>query len=611
MKKIADIKLICRGVIFINSIEKGLIQLMTLNAIISAIVPFINIYMISILIDGILNRRTINELVIVTIMALLVNGITLVSKNGFTYFINLKVFKFEKKFNLAISNKMSKIPFEKLESPEIHNLRMSIEEVKTIYGSRIQKIMIYFPSLASAFFSIVFSISITMSLFFTGERVYWFGRNTPIMGPLFSIIFILIFITLIMVSIIFTSKFTTKKINLYDKYTPFIKFSEYYQNQYLGSYHAGKDIRLYNQRHLLESEFLESHEYCKKVDNEVTKLVYKSDNINSIISHIIAALSYVYVAIQAIAGYLSVGLVVRYVQSLNQFVQGFTQFMNTSAALFTSNEYIKKTLDFMSIEEEKDLGERHVEYAKNIEIEFQDVFFKYPNQENYALNGITVKINARDCLAIVGENGSGKTTLIKLLCGLYKPTKGKILLNGIDVSEYRKEDYMSLFAVVFQDCNVFSFSICDNIALNDIYDKDKIIDNLERVGFNYKKYENGIDSNLYKDFYESGIEISGGEKQKIAIARALNKDTEIIILDEPTAALDPIAEFELYQKFSDITKGKTTISISHRLSSCRLCENILVFHEGRIVQAGSHEELLEDELGKYYELWNAQAIYYK
>lgn len=609
MKKIADIKLIYKGLIFINGIETGLIQLMILVAILSAFFPFINVYMTSMLVDGIITQVPIRKLFIIIVIALLLNGLTLSVKSLFEHLIKIKIYKFEKKFNFAISNKMSSIRFETLESPEIHNLRMSIEEVKTIYGSRIQKIMIYFPTLVSSFFSIIFSVSVTMSLFLAKDRI--FASETFTIGPVFTSFFIFVLLALIVVSVICTSKFTTKKINYYDEYTPFIKFSDYYQNHYLDSYHAGKDIRLYNQKDILEDEFLKSHEDCRRIDNIVTKVVYKSENINSIISYIIAGLSYAYVALKALAGYLSIGMIVKYVQSLNQFIQGFTQFMNTAAALFTSNEYIKKTLDFMSLEEEIDLGKREIDATENLEIEFQDVFFKYPNQEEYTLESLSLKINVHNNLAIVGENGSGKTTFVKLLCGLYQPTKGKILLNGVNVNEYKRAEYMKLFAVVFQDYNIFSFSIGANIAVNDEYDSDKIAANLDKVKFNYGKYKEGIAANLYKDFYEDGIEISGGEKQKLAIARALNKQAEVIILDEPTAALDPISEFELYQNFTEITKGKTTISISHRLSSCRLCDTIIVFHNGRIIQTGSHEALLQDQNGKYFELWNAQAVYYK
>ena len=223
-----------------------------------------------------------------------------------------------------------------------------------------------------------------------------------------------------------------------------------------------------------------------------------------------------------------------------------------------------------------------------------------------------MKFKVGNRLAVVGENGSGKTTFIKLLCRLYDPQEGQILLNGIDIRKYSYRDYMNVFSVVFQDFQLISQPLGANVAGSMEYDRAKVEKCLVDAGFG-ERLENlpeGLDTYLYKDFAEDGVDVSGGEAQKIAIARALYKDAPFIILDEPTAALDPIAEAEIYSKFNDIAGDKTAIYISHRLSSCKFCDEIAVFHEGAVIQQGSHEELLADESGKYYELWNAQAQYY-
>ena len=246
------------------------------------------------------------------------------------------------------------------------------------------------------------------------------------------------------------------------------------------------------------------------------------------------------------------------------------------------------------------------------EIEFRNVSFKYPGTDIYALKDVSIKMKIGERLAIVGMNGSGKTTFIKLLCRLYDPDEGEILLNGIDIKKYNYEEYMRLFSIVFQDFKIFSFSLGQNVAASADYDEKYVEDVLDKVGFQ-KRLDNmpkGVQTPLYKDFDEGGVEISGGEAQKIALARALYRDAPIIILDEPTAALDPISEFEIYSKFNEIVGTKTAFYISHRLSSCRFCNEIAVFHKGRIVQKGSHEDLLKDVKGKYYELWNSQAQYY-
>ena len=215
-------------------------------------------------------------------------------------------------------------------------------------------------------------------------------------------------------------------------------------------------------------------------------------------------------------------------------------------------------------------------------------------------------------LAVVGMNGSGKTTFIKLLCRLYDPTEGKILLNGIDIRKYNYREYMNIFSVVFQDFKLLSLKLGENVASGTDYDKRRVLDCLEKAGFSDRLAEmrDGIDTYLYKDFDDSGVDVSGGEAQKIAIARALYKDAPFIILDEPTAALDPIAEAEIYSKFDEIAGDKTAIYISHRLSSCKFCDEIAVFDKGSVIERGTHAELVSNTAGKYFELWNAQAMYY-
>ena len=232
--------------------------------------------------------------------------------------------------------------------------------------------------------------------------------------------------------------------------------------------------------------------------------------------------------------------------------------------------------------------------------------------DSYALHRVNIRFKVGQRLAVVGMNGSGKTTFIKLMCRLYDPTEGCIMLNGINIRKYDYDEYLSLFSVVFQDFKLFSFTIGQNIAAASAYDSEKALSCLEAAGLGDRAAEmpNGLETYLYRDFDNDGIEISGGEAQKLALARALYKDAPFIILDEPTASLDPISEYEIYSRFNDIAQDKTTVFISHRLASCRFCDRIAVFDCGSIVQSGTHDELLGDERGKYFELWNAQAQYY-
>lgn len=246
------------------------------------------------------------------------------------------------------------------------------------------------------------------------------------------------------------------------------------------------------------------------------------------------------------------------------------------------------------------------------EFEFKHVWFKYPDSEEYTLKDINLKWRIGEKMALVGKNGCGKSTLVKLLCRLYDPTEGEITLNGIDIRKYKYEEYMELFSVVFQDSKLFSFSLAENVAADTEYDPERVTDCVIRAGLGdrLKTMENGIETCLYKDFDENGVEISGGEAQKLCLARAIYKGSPFIVLDEPTAALDPISEYDIYTKFNSIVGTRTAIYISHRLSSCRFCDDITVLDNGHIIERGSHEKLIAKG-GIYTAMWAAQAEYYK
>ncbi|MBQ8396579.1 MAG: ABC transporter ATP-binding protein [Clostridia bacterium] len=244
-------------------------------------------------------------------------------------------------------------------------------------------------------------------------------------------------------------------------------------------------------------------------------------------------------------------------------------------------------------------------------IEFRDVGFRYPGSAVWALRHLNLTLRPGEKLAVVGENGAGKTTLVKLLTRLYAPTEGAILIDGIDAREIDCACYASLFATVLQDYCLFAFSLGENVALAQPYDAARIERVLRQVGLGGKldSLPRGIDTPVYRRFDEDGFEPSGGEGQKIALARALYRDASIVILDEPTAALDPRAEAELYRRFDELVGGKTAVYISHRLSSARFCDKIAVLDRGELVEYGGHEALMEAG-GKYAELFAMQAQYY-
>ena len=323
---------------------------------------------------------------------------------------------------------------------------------------------------------------------------------------------------------------------------------------------------------------------------------------------------YVFVCLKAWAGAFDVGAVTQYVAAVTAMAKGVSDLLAQVGDMRNNTGFLKQALDFLDIPSVMYKGSLTVEKRSDnrYEIEFRDVGFKYPGSESWALRHVSTKFRVGEKLAVVGQNGSGKTTFIKLLCRLYDPTEGEILLNGIPIHKYNYAEYMNIFSVVFQDFKLLGLPLGENVAGRSQYDRAKAERCLEKAGFadRLKSMPKGLDTTLYKDFDAEGIEVSGGEAQKIALARALYKDAPFIVLDEPTAALDPVAEYEIYTRFNDIVGNHTAIYISHRLSSCRFCDRIAVFDGGSIVQDGSHEQLLVDEAGKYAQLWNAQAQYY-
>ena len=332
------------------------------------------------------------------------------------------------------------------------------------------------------------------------------------------------------------------------------------------------------------------------------------------VSALLMGLVYFFVCLKACGGAFGLGAVAQYLGAATNLFQGVVTLVNMLADVEINGVYMKNIFDYLDIPNKMYQGSLTTEKRSDRQytVEFRDVSFRYPESEQYALRHVNMKFKVGERLAVVGMNGSGKTTFIKLLCRLYDPTEGTILLNGIDIRKYRYDEYMDIFSVVFQDFQLLAQPLGQNVAARQDYDAARVTDCLGKAGFGERlaKMPQGLETYLYKELDENGVEVSGGEAQKIAIARALYKDAPFIILDEPTAALDPVAEAEIYSKFNEIAGDKTAIYISHRLSSCKFCDEIAVFDGGAVIQQGTHDALLADETGKYYELWTAQAQYY-
>lgn len=377
-----------------------------------------------------------------------------------------------------------------------------------------------------------------------------------------------------------------------------------------------KDVKLYGAEDLLkEYTFVHGREFLKYKDNLVACICGRRELMVNILNAGVRGICYLFLTLIAAGGGIAVGLLVRYAACFERLTNSLQNILHDAQAFLLVARRQSTLFEYLDIKGSFHEGTLPVEKRSDneYEVEFRDVSFRYPGREEYALRHLSLKLRIGERMAVVGKNGSGKTTMIKLLCRLYEPTEGVIYLNGVDIRKYDYSEYMNLFSVVFQDFSLFDYSIAENVAAGGKYDAGKVWDSLERTGFGerLRQLPEGIYTLIGKEFDESGILFSGGERQKIAIARALYKDSPFILLDEPTAALDPVAEYEVYSAFDEMVENKTAIYISHRLSSCRFCDDIVVFDKGQVVQRGSHEELMAEQEGLYHALYTAQAQYYQ
>ncbi len=383
-----------------------------------------------------------------------------------------------------------------------------------------------------------------------------------------------------------------------------------YYNDYINADQAAKDIRLYHQGDMLGHIF--SYSYNVK---SWLRFFFFEGRLGGFFAAgmaVVGGAVYLLIGLRALAGMYAIGYVVQYVGAVTALVTAVTTLFNDLGRAYNNAAYIKPLLDYLNLPDVLTKGSKPIPDEAEYCFEFRKVSFRYPGAQTFALKNLNMTLHANRRLAVVGKNGSGKTTMIKLLCRLYDPTEGEILLNGVNIQDYDFQAYRRLFSIVFQDFKLFPLSIGANVSITNAPDQEKALNCLKDAGFGERleKLPSGLDTILYKEFDEEGVQISGGEAQKIALARALYKNAGIVVLDEPTAALDPIAEFEVYSTFEKTIGSKTAVFISHRLSSCRFCHDIAVFDGGELVQRGSHDDLLSNADGLYAALWHAQAQHY-
>jgi ATP-binding cassette subfamily B protein len=441
------------------------------------------------------------------------------------------------------------------------------------------------------------------------------GAAIAVINPL--IILVLVVISYFIYKIL-DSTMEWTKINFRDAMSSNFR-KNYYFSSTARDFKYAKDIRLFKMQDFIEQTWKDINTVyyaaCKKNHRKWVMCEAKMSFLRLFQN----LLLYVVLIYMVLNKGMSISDFVLYIGLVASFSTAMTDMFCNMVWMNMNRMELDDFRTFMDWNEDKPDIEKGQGVSKNIglkqfEFKFENVSFKYPGHEKYVLKNINLTIEAGSKLAVVGINGAGKTTLTKLLMRLYEPTEGRILLNGVDVKKYDRDTYFKIFAPVFQNIEIFAFPVWQNISMKpeNETDKNRTMEALERSGLDEKinKYENKIDTMLLRIFDPNGVDLSGGERQRLAMARALYQNREVLVLDEPTAALDALAEDRMYQEFNQMVKGKTAIFISHRLSSTRFCDKIVMFEDGRIIEEGTHEQLINAN-GKYRNMFQVQAQYYK
>ena len=613
-----DFKVFLDGINIVNIIfGPHYLYLKCFHSVLKSVSVYATIYMAGKIITLLTQNKSINALYIQVIMFIIINFVIDIIAN----IIKRKCLILESsapyKHEALLTKKALSLEYEKAESPTLVSLRAQITENTNSKGTGVMWIAKSSSEILSGLVSTAVAVFMVIQLYTTNAIKHNnLGVLNLVNTPAFTLIFSLSIFILILSIVLSNQKNSKIVFDAYNLSSGCDSFLDYYSEKVFNENAAGKEIRIYSANSLIDEELKRTIIYPLKNSRDK---IYKSSitygMIPTLISVIMGLLIYTFVGLKALSGSVEIGKVVEFYGIIANLISTITLSITQFCYLKSNNSYLKQELEYLEINTNNLNGKKKTyEIAKtDLTIKFNNVSFKYPNTEKYVLKNFSAEFLPGEKCAIVGMNGSGKSTIIKLLCGLYNSYEGEILLNNIDIREFDVKEYQNLFSVVFQDFDLFAFSVGENVSTEKDYNSEKVWKTLKQVGVSSRIQKNpqGLNQAIYKTYDKDGIDVSGGEGQKIAIARALYKDSPIIILDEPTASLDPIAESEIYMNFNELSKNKSTIFISHRLSSCRFCEKIIVLKNGQLVEYGTHDDLLLIENGEYATLLNAQAQHYQ
>lgn len=576
---------------------------LVLSSLIRNLGPYFNLFLSAEIINEIAGNRNINTLTTLITITIVGNLIIAILGSVASKWFSVSETVLSDSETRHYLQKLLEMDYTDLENPNVRQLRRKIEESARINSHGRRLLTKSIGRIVDAFTGMI-GISI---LFVSLLQSSIYG-----VPPSATLVFLAVICVLLTTSVLYNMRTQVKYAKAANEVSKTMTDNNRVDNA-IENYNIGKDVRLFRQDVLI----MNIKETRRKMHREAfEKFSTYQMNYGIPVHFLTFALNltvYVYIVYNVLCGCVLLGDAFKYVGFTQKIIESILGAFHGVADIRANTRYVNEYLEYLNIPQLMRGGTRHIRCGGNGHvIKFCNVSFKYPSSNEYALRNINIEINAKECIGIVGQNGSGKSTFIKLLCRLYDPTEGEIYFDGVNIKEYNYQEYLSVISVVFQDFKLLPFSLGQNISSGEIVQPKEVEECLKNAGFveRLQKMQNGIETYLYRDFDNEGVEISGGEAQQIALARALYKKAPILIMDEPTASLDPFAEQQVYSKISTHFADKTTVFISHRLSSCRFCDRIFVFRGGSIVQLGSHESLIKDISGDYYSLWKAQAQYY-
>lgn len=572
--------------------------------------PFLISVFPALILDELTAHNNLQKLLLLTLVTVFLGGISGLMDYLLRRRLSQDAFVINQKIELSINEAFIRMDYEKLEDQKVQELSQLARDTNN-HASSLESMISTFFSMMGQCISLVGMAAILSRLLFTDGKVEkisgvvgWLARN--------SVICLLIALALCLIS----SRMNGLLLKVYERYDK--KFAalgrEYkYYGQLARDEIYVKDIRTFRLYNLINRRI---EHYCqrnKKLMDEVNIPEIFTDMTGNLMMALELVIVYAMVSSKVLMGVISIGEFYLYISAI-------TQVISLVRAVFENKNSIDRCLMYQQayckIEE---LAEKSIWIKEREEIHkecgntlvFEHVTFAYPGTDKQVIDDVSFTLHPGEKLALVGRNGAGKTTLVKLMLGLYKPQKGRILWNGQEIGKLPYEEYIHNFSAVFQDFKLIASSIAENVAMEEVWDEEKVKKSLYDAGFSslLASLKEGVFTQLLGNFNQESVNLSGGEAQKIAIARAFYKEAPILILDEPTAALDPIAEQDIFIVIRKKLQGQSAIFISHRLSSCRICDRILVLDNGKILQDGSHN-VLAAKNGLYQTMWKAQKGFY-